>query len=135
MQQLRIALLSCLAVFVLLSCKDDTEEVVLVPSSEIIGSWSLVSITGSFDPSVTSFEKGDITLDFNDVSVTIVNRSDDQDIGFEAGEYNYTLTIGDENQSLLIGEGLLNGGFELFTTRFTIDQRAWDGVLYTFERN
>jgi hypothetical protein len=134
MRQLRLALLSCLAVFVLLACKDDAE-VILEPGTEIEGSWSLISITGSFNPTVTPFEKGEVTLDFDDTSVTIVNQSDQTELGFEAGEYSYTLSNQDGNQSLRIGDGILNGGFELFTTQFTIDQRAWDGPLYTFERN
>lgn len=134
MQQLKITLLSCLSFLLMMSCKDDSD-IELVTSDTVVGSWSLVRIEGGFSPTVNTFNKGEVTLDFSDSQVTINNQSDEMDLGFSEGEYAYTLTLEEDNQSLLIGDGMLNGVLELHTTQFTIDQRHFDGPLYTFERN
>lgn len=131
---MRITYMLCFAVLVLFSCKDDAE-VVLEPSEDIVGSWSLSSATGGLNPVVFTYEKGEVTLEFSESTVTIINQTEEE-IGFPEGVYAYELTENDfGGLSLVVDDGFFNGGFELFTTQFTIDQRAWDGPLYTFVRD
>lgn len=133
MQQLRITLLSCLVVFVLGSCNDDLG-VILESNTGVIGSWSLIRTEGSFLGSVTEFQPEEVTLDFSADQVTIASDNS-YDLVFFVGIYDYQIESADSGDFLLVGEGVLNGSLELSATQFTIDQRAWDGPLYTFIRN
>ena len=133
MRRLSITLLSSLIILALSSCSEDTE-VGLEPDDDITGSWSLVRLEGGLSGIVTEFQPGDVILDFSSDQVTITS-DDNYDLGFSVGVYDYQIESTDSGNALLVGEGILNGTFELFITRFTIDQRAWDGPLYTFERN
>lgn len=133
MQQLRIALVSCLAIFVLLSCEDETE-VVLESDAEIVGSWSLIKLERGLTADVTEFQPQQITLEFSADQVTITS-DDNYDLGFSVGVYEYLVASTDQGEALQVGEGILNGTFDLSSNQFTIDQRHFDGPLYTFVRN
>lgn len=133
MQQLRIALVSCLAIFVLMSCEDETE-VVLKSDAEIVGSWSLIRLERGLTANITEYQPQQITLEFSADQVTI--KSDDNyNLGFSVGVYEYLVESTDQGEALQVGEGVLNGTFDLSTNQFTIDQRHFDGPLYTFVRN
>lgn len=123
----------CIAMIVFSSCSDDSE-VGLVSSDDITGSWSLIRLEGGLSGIVTEFQPNDVTLDFSADQVTIAS-DDNYDIGFSVGVYDYQIESTVSGKALRVGDGILNGSFELTTTQFTIDQRLWDGPLYTFVRN
>jgi len=128
-----MAILMSLAFFVLFSCSDDSE-VALEPGTNIIGSWSLVQMEAALSGIVTEFQPREITLEFSTDQV-VITSDDNYEIGFSVGVYDYHIQSTDSGEALRVGDGILNGNFELFTTQFTIDQRIWDGPLYTFVRN
>lgn len=131
--------MSCLIVFVLGSCEKEEEEVLISPSeTDILGTWSLTQTEGGLSGIISDYSAGEFTMDFLEDEVVVVNASFESKGGIPSGTYPYALTMAEENVSLRIGEDgdpLLPGTFSYFGDRFTIDQRFFDGALYTFVRN
>ncbi len=135
--------LKTLFLFILLvSCTNETTEINQNPSNAIEGSWSLVSVSGGFAPTL-NLDPSWITYHFGQ-NLTVINNNPSmtaQSVGLETGSYAYSFnenssTCGMPNYyKLSISNFISDLCVKIEGNEMTIDTNiAADGLLYKFVR-
>lgn len=135
--------LKTLFLFILLvSCTNETTEINQNPTNAIEGSWSLVSVSGGFAPTL-NLDPSWITYHFGQ-NLTVINNNPSmtaQSVGLETGSYAYSFnenssTCGMPNYyKLSISNFISDLCVKIEGNEMTIDTNiAADGLLYKFVR-
>ena len=123
-----LVLLLSIAIF---ACSNDDE-----PSpSTILGSWHMVAISGGLAGTYEEINRERVVWTFEETTVNIRNIEGASGFPFgpETGEYFYQVEERNGFQVLTVDEWEY-GVMTFEGNRLTVDQRAVDGFLLTFER-
>lgn len=112
------------------------DEPIYYGAAVVAGEWSLVNINGGLTGLNSNFEKGDITWDFDEETVTIANALDGNDdySGFESGVYDYSIELIELTPYLTIDEINIGAIYEAKADTLIFDYRAADGFQYVLVR-
>lgn len=104
----------------------------IVDAEQIIGKWSLVHISGGLMGLNRELDRQDITLEFDQKTVTVENNIEDTLLCFDSGVYKYLLDqfVHQHQVNLVIGDTNLGLVTKLSSDSLVVDQRAVDGFQY-----